>query len=857
MLIRKMLREIGGNLGQFLSVMILSFLATFIYAGFESNVVGSGKAVEDFHKATNIADAWIYSEGFKKENLDQVKELDFVKDAQFRTEVRGTTVDYEGAQLDIYLMDESKILTPYFYKGPEDAEDKLKESKSVSFDGSDEKGVWLNWSFAKEWDISVGDDIELEYNGVRFTRTVRGLMMEPEYEYTKAEKDSDINFKTLAYVYMSYKAFPIREYAENQVKSGKIDAKELKDSDAFKDKIEEIEKKLADFGMTIDDIDNDMLLEKLDKMSDEELMKLIPYSTMLVTFTEDAKDEAAKRIKEEKSSISEIMYYEQRISDAIDKNYAVMVDKTSIVGVQRIADELSQHDTFSYAFAFIFLMVAILVISTTMSRLVERQRTQIGTMNAIGMKRWKIAVHYMSYSFFVSLIGAVAGLIVGPKVVGNLLISMLMEWYMVPNVSAGSNAKFYIVSAVVVAVCVLASYVSCKKLLRVPPAAALRPAAPKKAKRILAERLPFWKHLSFSTQYNFRDVTRAPLRAVMGIVGTAVGTVLVLYAFGCYFLVDDVVEWNFDKIQKYGFQMTLSEDKEVDYFDKICDDVNGEMVMMDQIELATKPHASSMDRFKQTLTVIEGKGFQNITDEETNITEMIPGKAAITSRLAKEMGVGIGDKIYWHIYSKNEWYESEIGLINRTPETAGITLLRDDFEKTGCEYVPTAILTDKNIMNYRDKDGISGVYDMKKLKQVFIEGYEVIKYLFYMMMIFSVITVVVVLYNAGNLSFHERLKEFATLKVMGLSTKKIRRILNQENIWFAVIGIIAGSPFGKPSLLAMMNSNGDNYDYYISIPPFLYLISGLFVLAVAVIVSLMFSKRIKKLDMVGTLKGLE
>ena len=148
----------------------------------------------------------------------------------------------------------------------------------------------------------------------------------------------------------------------------------------------------------------------------------------------------------------------------------------------------------------------------------------------------------MSYSFFVSLIGAVAGLIAGPKVVGKLMIDMLMEWYMIPNVHVDTNYMFYIVTAVIVAVCILASYVSCKKLLRVPPAAALRPAAPKKAKRILAERLPFWKKFSFSTQYNLRDVSRAPLRAVMGIVGTAIGTVLVIYAFGCYFLVDDVVD---------------------------------------------------------------------------------------------------------------------------------------------------------------------------------------------------------------------------------------------------------------------------------------------------------------------------
>ncbi len=789
-----MLREVRGNLGQFISVLILSFLATFIYAGFESNVVGSSKAVNDFHEATNIADVWVYSEGFAKENLDRVKELDFVEDAQLRTELRGTTVDYEGAQLDIYLMYESNILKPYLYQGAPGSENRLKESDSIPFDAKDVDGVWLNWSFANEWDIAVGDPIELEFNGTKFKRTVRGLIMEPEYEYTKAEKDSDINFKTLAYVYMSYEAFPV---------------------------------------------------------------PTVPYSTMLVTFTDAAKQEAAEKIKAEKSNISAEMYYEMQISDAIDKNYAVMVDKKSIIGIQRIADELKQHDSFSYAFAFIFLMVAILVISTTMSRLVERQRTQIGTMNAMGMKRSRIAVHYMSYSFFVSLIGAVAGLIAGPKVVGELIVSMLMEWYMIPGVHADSNLLFYVVAAAVVAACVLASYLSCKKLLRVPPAAALRPAAPKKAKRILAEKLPFWNRLGFSTQYNIRDVSRAPLRAVMGIVGTAVGTVLVLYAFGCKVLVDDVVAWNFDKLQNYGYQMALSGDKDVQFYDKLCDEVDGELIMTDQIELALQPNAPSLERYKQSITVTEGKGFQNITDEETNIIPMIPGKVAITSRLAGMMGLGVGDKVYWHIYSKNQWYESEIGLINRTPETAGITILRQDFEKTGCKYVPTAILTRKDIQSYKDTEGVSGVYDMEKIKKTFVAGYDVIKYLFYMMMIFSVVTVVVVLYNAGNLSFHERLKEFATLKVMGLSTQKVRKILNQENIWFAVIGIIAGSPLGQPSLVAMMNSNGDNFDYYIHLPLYLYFLSGLFILAVAVVVSLMFSKKIRKLDMVGTLKGME
>lgn len=434
MLFRKMLREIKSNLGQFISILILSFLATFIYAGFESNVVGSGMAVENFHKKTNIADAWVYSEGFTKDNLTEVKKLDCVEQAQLRTELRGTTVEYGGAQADIYLMDESVILKPYLYEGEEDKTDRLKESDSVEFDGADKDGVWLNWSFANEWDISVGDTIKLEYNGVRFERVVRGLIMEPEYEYTKAEKDSDINFKTLAYVYMGYDAFPIREYAKHQVTSGKLDVEELKDSEVFKDKIAEIENKLAEYGMTLDDIDSDMIMEKLDSMSDDELTRMIPYTTMLVRFTEGAKNSAKDKIKEENSRISVPMFYESEISDAVDENYAVMIDKDSVIGIKRIADELNQHDSFSYAFALIFLIVAILVISTTMSRLVERQRTQIGTMNAIGMKRWKIAIHYMSYSFFVSLIGSVAGLVMGPKVIGELIVDMLMEWYMIPDV---------------------------------------------------------------------------------------------------------------------------------------------------------------------------------------------------------------------------------------------------------------------------------------------------------------------------------------------------------------------------------------------------------------------------------------
>lgn len=136
-------------------------------------------------------------------------------------------------------------------------------------------------------------------------------------------------------------------------------------------------------------------------------------------------------------------------------------------------------------------------------------------------------------------------------------------------------------------------------------------------------------------------------------------------------------------------------------------------------------------------------------------------------------------------------------------------------------------------------------------------GMEMISILVVMMIVFAIILVVVVLYNSGSLSFNERVKEFATLKVMGLQSSQIRKILSIQNMWLSVIGVIIGAPFGEMSLNVMINSNGDNFDYNLTIPFADYILSAVIVIIVSILVSFMFSKRIKHLDMVEVLKGVE
>lgn len=258
------------------------------------------------------------------------------------------------------------------------------------------------------------------------------------------------------------------------------------------------------------------------------------------------------------------------------------------------------------------------------------------------------------------------------------------------------------------------------------------------------------------------------------------------------------------------------------------------------------------------MTVLEGKGLYNILDVDNEITKLVPGSIGLSRKLAADMGIKVGDTIYWNIYSKNEWYEAVVGVIYRSCETQGIAYLREDYEKTGAEYTPTLLMTDD-----------AGAKDVAALKYVtsvniredmiaaYEKSMEVINIMVFAMVIFSTVMIVVVLYNSGSLSFNERMKELATLKVMGLQSAQIRRLLTVQNIWLSIIGIIIGTPLGNMSLNAMMNSNGENFDYSLSVPVIDYIIAAIIVLIISMLVSFMFTKRIKKLDLVETLKGVE
>lgn len=825
MLFRKMLREFKSNFGLFFSIFLLSALAIAMFCTMEGHVLSQNAAREKYHEECNLSDLWMYGEGFTQDELDEIRALDFVEAAQLRMSVTGTTPEFAGVQVDMFLERENVVNTPYLVKGEK-------------FNPEDTEGIWLANAFAVRRNLDVGDDFTIEYNGVTFTKKIKGLVESTEYEYRQADGDADVYLENIAIVFMSYDAFPIRDYVTHLIESEKITARKIADNTKILD--EKLEQ-LKTAGLTVDDITRDMLLEIAENMSDEKLAKLMPYTQMIIR----TKDGGA-------------LGHEDEVAKAIDYDYSAIIDRKSIQGIVRLDSELEQHQAFAYVFVVIFVGIAVLVIATSMGRIVEKQRTQIGTMNALGMKRWKIVLHYISYSLLVSMLGVVVGLIFGVGLGAPAMMSMFEQYYIVPGLHSVFHPLYIIISLAIIAVCSLSCFLSCRKVLGIKPAEALRPAAPKQGKKCIFEKLPFWEKLSFNTQYNLRDISRAKLRAFMGIVGTAVGMLLMLYGVGCNQLVDIMTDLNFNKIYTTEYQVKLSADAKLVDVDELSDSFAGELVMTDAVEISKVKNASSSEKKKEIVTVIEEKGLYNLIDVNNEITQLVPGTVGISRKLAEDMGIKVGDTIYWHIYSKNEWHEAVVGSIYRSCESQGIAYLRDDYEKTGAEYTPTLLMTDdESAHDASTLKYVTSVNSRSDMIAAYEKSMEVVNIMVYMMVIFSTVMIVVVLYNSGSLSFNERVKELATLKVMGLQSSQIRHLLTVQNIWLSVIGIIIGTPLGNISLNAMMNSNGENFDYSLSVPVIDYIISGILVLVVSVLVSFMFSSRIKKLDLVETLKGVE
>lgn len=758
MLFRKMLRDMGRHKTQFVSIFIMAFLAVYIYCGVGGEWRGIKESVNEFYEETNIADVFLYGNGFSDGDSKAVKNIESVTNVERRLEV-DTIADMDGdPEITLNFIEKNKISSAYLVEGEK-------------FDIDDANGIWIDKRFADARDIKIGDTVTTTYNNIEIEKEVRGVIYSPEFVYLTSDSLTP-NFYENGFAYLSYKAFPYP----------------------------------------------DMMI----------------YNTMLINTTDD-----------------NMNALEDEISDVLDEGYSVFLSQDNHPSVNSIAEEIDQHKMFGDIFPVVFFIIALLIIMTTMTRIVTTQRTQIGTLKALGFKKRTIILHYVYYGSFLSFAGVVLGIIIGPLTLPYVFLPSMSRYYTLPEWKIAYNISYIIVAAAMVILCTLVTYFTCYKLLRDTPAKTLRPKSPKISKHSFLEKTRLWKHFGFNAQWNLRDILRNKIRALMAVLGVLGCTALVICAFGMLDAMNDLKEWQYEDLYIFDSKLIIDDTATENQIASAKEEVDGEFIMESAVEMRANDTKKT-----GVLTVAEDDTeLLRFTNPDRKYISLPIDGIMMTAKMAASLGISEGDEIEWHIYGSEEWYEGTVTTIDRQPAGQGLTLSRSCFEDLELEFSPTSILTPSNVSE--KPDGISSILSNSQLVGNWDEMAESMMIMVYILILAAAILSIVVLYNLGLLSFTEMERDMATLKVVGLKSRKLRSLLLTQNIWCSVIGFIIGVPSGMLLLKVICDSSGESFDYSLSLHPLNLIYSFLITFGFSILVNLMFSRKIRRLNMVESLKAVE
>ena len=531
-----------------------------------------------------------------------------------------------------------------------------------------------------------------------------------------------------------------------------------------------------------------------------------------------------------------------------------VTDRESSVSYSGYNSEIEEGTTFSGVFTVLFLLIAILSVITTMNRFVRKQRTQIGTLKALGIKRKRIIRHYVSYGFWISLIASALGLIIGELTLGKFFLNMEMEYFEVPICNTVLLPIVYIMAVAIVIVITFITYLSCKKVLKEPASEALRIEIPKvkKTKFDLTTK-GILKKASFSTKWNLRDMSRNKARTLMAIVGIVGCTMLIVCAFGLLDSMNAYLDWEFDGICNFEYKLALENNYSDEEFNNLTSKYGDATSQTIGIEIKNKDTKET-----NVITINDSNNKLRYTDHDKNYIELENDGIYITEKLSKTLGLDIGDEITWHIFGDDNWYTTKIAGLNRDPQNQQLNMTREYYESLGLTYHADSIYTDENLSNIEELDGVKTIQSIDSLKSGMQSMLGTMKTMVVLLITVSVILGFVIIYNLGILSFSEKQYQFATLKVLGFKDKQIKKIFIKQNTWITVIAIIIGLPLGFfMTDFIYKSALGDSYDFNAQIRIISYMYAIIGTLVVSFVVNKVLSKKVKTIDMVTSLKGNE
>ena len=536
------------------------------------------------------------------------------------------------------------------------------------------------------------------------------------------------------------------------------------------------------------------------------------------------------------------------------KSAIAVTDRNASSSYQSYNSEIEEGETYSKVFTFLFLSIAILSVVTTMNRFVKKQRTQIGTLKALGFKNRKIIKHYVSYGFYVSLLASILGLILGKYVLGTFFLNMEAQYFEIPVYNTILISSVYILALIVVVLITIVTYLSCRGILKESAVEALRTEIPKvKNTKFDLTTKGIFKKSSISTRWNLRDIGRNKSRSIMAVVGIIGCTMLLVCAFGMLDTMNSYLDWEFNKISNFEYKLSLSNNYTNEQLEKLTDKYGNSTSETLGIEIKNGDKKEA-----NTLVVNDAKDYLKYTNHNREYMDLKDDGIYITEKLSEKYNLNIGDTISWHIFGDNTWYTCKIVGLNRDPQNQNLNMTRKYYETLGLTYRADSLYTDENLSETKSLDGVDIIQSKANLQEGMESMLDTMKTMITILIVVSAILGFVIIYNLGILSFTEKQYQFATLKVLGFKNQQIKKIFIKQNLWLSIIGIVLGLPLGFIMVDYIFKSAlGENYDFSASIKPLSYLLAAGGSLIVAIFVNKVLSRKVKTIDMVTSLKGNE
>ena len=551
-----------------------------------------------------------------------------------------------------------------------------------------------------------------------------------------------------------------------------------------------------------------------------------------------------------------------------------ILDRNTNTGYVSYSMDADRIANLAAVFPLIFFLVAALVSLTTMTRMVEEQRTTIGGLKAMGFSRGSIAIKYVGYGFLSSVIGAVLGLAVGLTLLPWIICTAWSAMYTIGDIHYSFEAATSLLAAgAAVGTVTLAALLACFSTLAATPAQLMRPKAPPVGKRIFLERItPLWRKLSFHYKITLRNLFRYQKRFWMTVAGIGGCAALIVTAFGVRGSIMGVMEEQFDVLYHYSAQVGLVDEITPLELEEVEDTLSESGLVDDslacRVETVTAQSESyTLDCYLQTTPSQEELSrFVELRHRTDDVPVTLPDDGAvITEKMASLLGVEVGDTItldgesrvtitvaditehyvQHYIYVSDTYYET---LFGEAP-TANTVLVDFPVEESGAGELESQLVP---------LDGVSSLTLLSDTADTFSSSMESVDYAVILIIFCAAALAFVVLMNLTNINITERLRELATLKVLGFYNREVSAYIYRENAILTVFGVLAGMVLGKflhQWLILTVEVDMVMFDRVLDLSSYLW--AAVLTVVFSLAVNLTARRKLRDLDMVEALKSVE